>query len=176
MSRSLALLLASVLTLPGIPSTAQDSGVKSHREPFTSKMAVETPVERLFPLSSAIPVRKVVAPKIPQSSNAFTNGASASSALRNTASESNASESNASESTPSESNALERDALGYSALANTTSTKNRSTNSVPIANKNVLPGLVTWRKDFATACSLSQRSGKPVLLFQMMGKLDDEFC
>jgi hypothetical protein len=149
MSRSLALLLASVLTLPGIPSVAQDLGVKSHREPFTSKMAVETPVERLFPLSSAIPVRRVVAPNIPQSSNAFTNGASGSSGMRNTA------------TTP---------------FANTASTKSGSTNSDPIANKNVPPGLVAWRKDFATACSLSQHSGKPVLLFQMMGKLDDEFC
>jgi hypothetical protein len=161
MSRSLALLLASVLTLPGIPSVAQDLGVKSHREPFTSKMAVETPVERLFPLSSPIPVGRGVTPKTPQSSNAFTNGASGSSSLRNTS---------------LERNALESDALGYSAFANTASTKNTSSNSVPIANKNVPPGLVTWRKDFATACSLSQRSGKPVLLFQMMGKLDDEFC
>jgi hypothetical protein len=121
MSRSLALFLASVLTLPGIPSLAQDSAGKSHREPMTTKMAVERPVEKLFPLSSPIPVGLGAALKVPQS-------------------------------------------------------KNASVNNEPIANKQVPPGLVAWRKDFATACSLSERSGKPVLLFQMMGKLDDEFC
>ncbi len=42
--------------------------------------------------------------------------------------------------------------------------------------KHVPPGLVEWRPDFAEACRASAKSGKPVLLFQMMGKLDDEFC
>jgi hypothetical protein len=40
----------------------------------------------------------------------------------------------------------------------------------------VRPGLVSWRPDFAAACRASAESGKPVLLFQMMGKLDKEFC
>jgi hypothetical protein len=47
---------------------------------------------------------------------------------------------------------------------------------LPVSNRKVAPGLVKWHPDFATACSQSKLSGKPVLLFQMMGQLDDEFC
>ena len=43
-------------------------------------------------------------------------------------------------------------------------------------NPKVLPGKVTWHKDLAAACTASAKSGKPVLLFHMMGKLDDQFC
>ncbi len=43
-------------------------------------------------------------------------------------------------------------------------------------NPKVEPGKVRWRKDFKTACAASHKSGKPVLLFQMIGKLDDRFC
>lgn len=44
------------------------------------------------------------------------------------------------------------------------------------ANPKVPPGLVRWHKDFADACAAASKSGKPVLLFQMMGRLDDRFC
>jgi hypothetical protein len=43
-------------------------------------------------------------------------------------------------------------------------------------NPKVEPGQVIWRADFEQACASSKLSGKPVLLFQMMGKLDDGFC
>jgi hypothetical protein len=43
-------------------------------------------------------------------------------------------------------------------------------------NPKVEPGKVKWHKDFASACAASKKSGKPVLLFQMMGKLDEKFC
>jgi hypothetical protein len=43
-------------------------------------------------------------------------------------------------------------------------------------NPKVEPGQVTWHHDFKEACASSKSSGKPVLLFQMMGKLDDRFC
>src|SRR6516165_8579734 len=43
-------------------------------------------------------------------------------------------------------------------------------------NPKVEPGKVKWHADFATACATSAKSGKPVLLFQMMGKLNDQFC
>jgi hypothetical protein len=43
-------------------------------------------------------------------------------------------------------------------------------------NPKVEPGKVRWHKDFAAATRAAQTSGKPVLLFQMMGKLDDRFC
>jgi len=38
------------------------------------------------------------------------------------------------------------------------------------------PGDVNWHRNFDEACSASILSGKPVLLFQMMGNLDDKFC
>lgn len=40
----------------------------------------------------------------------------------------------------------------------------------------VQPGFVAWHSNFSEACETSKRSGKPVLLFEMLGKLDDEFC
>jgi hypothetical protein len=42
-------------------------------------------------------------------------------------------------------------------------------------NPKVEPGKVRWYADFAAARAASAKSGKPVLLFQMMGKLDDQF-
>jgi hypothetical protein len=44
------------------------------------------------------------------------------------------------------------------------------------ANPKVKPGDVKWHASFADACKAAQKSGKPVLLFQLMGKLDDQFC
>jgi hypothetical protein len=43
-------------------------------------------------------------------------------------------------------------------------------------NPHVSPGLVHWHASFAEACQAAQKSRKPVLLFHMMGKLDDLFC
>jgi hypothetical protein len=43
-------------------------------------------------------------------------------------------------------------------------------------NPKVRPGKVRWHADFAAACRAAWTSGKPVLLFQMMGNLDDRFC
>lgn len=42
-------------------------------------------------------------------------------------------------------------------------------------NPTVKPGKVTWHADLATACRRAKESGKPVLLFQMMGRLDQRF-
>jgi hypothetical protein len=44
------------------------------------------------------------------------------------------------------------------------------------ANPKVRPGLVRWHASFQEACNAARRSGKPVLLFQMMGRLDHQFC
>jgi hypothetical protein len=44
------------------------------------------------------------------------------------------------------------------------------------ANPAVRPGRVRWHDDFAAACAASGRSGKPVFLFHMMGRLDQRFC
>jgi hypothetical protein len=43
-------------------------------------------------------------------------------------------------------------------------------------NPKVEPGKVKWHADFDTACKAAAKSGKAVMLFQMMGKLDDQFC
>ena len=43
-------------------------------------------------------------------------------------------------------------------------------------NPKVAPGKVKWHATFDEACQASAKSGKPVLLFQMMGKLDEKFC
>jgi hypothetical protein len=43
-------------------------------------------------------------------------------------------------------------------------------------NTKVEPGAVKWHATLDDACKASAKSGKPVLLFQMMGKLDEKFC
>jgi hypothetical protein len=43
-------------------------------------------------------------------------------------------------------------------------------------NPKAAPGRVSWHADMAAACAAARHSGKPVLLFLMMGKLDDQFC
>ena len=37
-------------------------------------------------------------------------------------------------------------------------------------------GKVQWHDDFNSACRASRETGKPVLLFQLMGQLDEVFC
>ena len=44
------------------------------------------------------------------------------------------------------------------------------------ADRNVKPGDVEWHPDFKAACRAADESGKPVMLFQLMGNLDDRFC
>jgi hypothetical protein len=52
-----------------------------------------------------------------------------------------------------------------------------ATSSSPgFVNPKVEPGKVKWHASLEAACAAAKRSGKPVLLFQMMGKLDDQFC
>ena len=45
-----------------------------------------------------------------------------------------------------------------------------------LENPKVLPGFVRWHSSFEAAKTAAKRSGKPILLFQLLGKLDDEFC
>jgi hypothetical protein len=40
----------------------------------------------------------------------------------------------------------------------------------------VAPGLVRWHASADEARAAARTSGKPVLVFQMLGRLDDEFC
>ena len=42
-------------------------------------------------------------------------------------------------------------------------------------NPTVEPGKVKWHESFAAACTAAKKSSKPVLLFQMMGRLDQRF-
>lgn len=43
-------------------------------------------------------------------------------------------------------------------------------------NPRVKPGLVNWHGTAAEARAASERSGRPVLVFHMMGQLDRQFC
>ena len=43
-------------------------------------------------------------------------------------------------------------------------------------NPKVEPGKVKWHESLEEAQAASAKSKKPVFLFQMMGKLDDQFC
>ena len=45
-----------------------------------------------------------------------------------------------------------------------------------VEGKTVLPGKVNWHKSLSQALDRSRTSGKPVLLFYMLGSLDKEFC
>ena len=50
---------------------------------------------------------------------------------------------------------------------------------LPDANQvrqRVSTGAVRWHGDFESACAASEQSHKPVLLFQMMGRLDERLC
>ncbi len=40
----------------------------------------------------------------------------------------------------------------------------------------VLPGRVAWHASPEAALEVARASGKPVLLFQLLGRLDDELC
>lgn len=42
--------------------------------------------------------------------------------------------------------------------------------------RRVAPGLVSWHPSFEKACEAAKASGNPVLLFQLLGNLDEEFC
>ncbi|GAB4136313.1 MAG: hypothetical protein Tsb009_03260 [Planctomycetaceae bacterium] len=43
------------------------------------------------------------------------------------------------------------------------------------SNPKVKPGDVNWHPDFATAQKFAKRNRKPILLFQMIGRLDERF-
>ena len=57
----------------------------------------------------------------------------------------------------------------------------RSSSGLPSAgsgaeNPAVAPGFVRWHPSFESACGAAAGSGKPVLLFHLMGRLDQQFC
>ena len=51
-----------------------------------------------------------------------------------------------------------------------------SHNESNFVNPKVSPGKVRWHASYEAARLAAEKSGHPVLLFQMMGKLDDQFC
>jgi len=44
------------------------------------------------------------------------------------------------------------------------------------SNPKVQPGLVRWHKTIEAAEAASKKSGKPVFVLQMLGRMDDHFC
>ena len=47
---------------------------------------------------------------------------------------------------------------------------------VPAAQEHAVPGLVPWHASVDVARAAARESGKPVLVFQMLGRLDDAMC
>ena len=60
--------------------------------------------------------------------------------------------------------------VGIPAVANVNATVPQSD------NPKVQPGLVRWHPTMTEACAAARPAGKPVLLFQLMGNLDERFC
>jgi hypothetical protein len=60
-------------------------------------------------------------------------------------------------------------------VASTAPTMTPTAPSITI-NPTVEPGKVKWHKTLADAQAAAAKSGKPVLLFHMMGQLDKQFC
>lgn len=58
----------------------------------------------------------------------------------------------------------------------TASCNRQTSDTTDKGTQRVQTGLVAWHTSFSEACKKSKLSGKPVLLFEMLGKLDDEFC
>jgi hypothetical protein len=52
----------------------------------------------------------------------------------------------------------------------------RSAGQGEAGNPRVPPGQVRWHGRYDEACRAARRSGKPVFLFHMMGRLDQQFC
>jgi hypothetical protein len=44
------------------------------------------------------------------------------------------------------------------------------------ANPRTAPGLVRWHESVGAAQAAARASGKPLLVFQLLGRLDDELC
>ena len=78
--------------------------------------------------------------------------------------------------------------LATALAANTYSNSTAAGEATPVAppprtvavsemdNPRVEPGKVKWHSSFADAKAASEKSGKPVLLFHLMGQLDRQFC
>jgi hypothetical protein len=62
------------------------------------------------------------------------------------------------------------------AIVSSTMSTAQPEQTAPIDNPRVAPGKVRWHSSFAAAQVAAQKSGKPVLLFHMMGQLDRQFC
>lgn len=54
--------------------------------------------------------------------------------------------------------------------------KNRLDDGSEFVDRKVSAGLVRWHPTYEAAKKRAKISGNPVLLFQLLGKLDDAFC
>jgi hypothetical protein len=52
----------------------------------------------------------------------------------------------------------------------------RGPGELPALDDAVRPGLVRWHASYADALAAASESGKPVFLFQLLGRLDAGFC
>ncbi|MBY0548611.1 MAG: hypothetical protein K2W95_15175 [Candidatus Obscuribacterales bacterium] len=161
-------LTAGLISVPQV--SAQNYAHSAGRRADFSKLAIETPLEKLISRSN----RGVVSgsPALPLSPSMANLSEPAADAAENRIINSRVWQS---------SFARQRKQKGASSGSVELSTRNvlqdtGARNSDTRAGVKVAPGEVAWQPDFDTACKRASESGKPVLLFQMMGKLDDEFC
>ncbi|HLW64427.1 MAG TPA: hypothetical protein VKS79_03845 [Gemmataceae bacterium] len=80
--------------------------------------------------------------------------------------------------TPADMTKTVRIERGPASIVRNTGPAPANTTMVPVTadNPTVKAGEVNWHKSFAEACAAAKKSGKPVLLFHMMGQLDKQFC
>lgn len=160
-------LTAGLISVPQV--SAQNYAHSAGRRADFSKLAIETPLEKL----------------ISRSNRGVVSGSSALPVSTSTA--------NLSEPAADAENRIINSRVWQSSFARQRKQKGASSGSVELSTRNVIQdtgarnsdtragvkvaaGKVAWQPDFDTACKRASESGKPVLLFQMMGKLDDEFC
>lgn len=67
-------------------------------------------------------------------------------------------------------------AVGHSPRATAAPTETTQKPAPREDNPRVTPGLVNWHASAADARAAAARSGRPVLVFHMMGQLDRQFC
>ena len=74
---------------------------------------------------------------------------------------------------------MQRTALGFLTLATLLPAQAPPDRPAPdhaADNPAVAPGLVRWHADLAAARAAAVKSRRPVLVFQLLGRLDREFC
>lgn len=160
-------LTAGLISVPQV--SAQNHAYSPARRADFSKLAIETPLEKLISPSNRGAVSGSLAqPVSPSNTNSMEQTGDAAANRARSREIWNSSFGRLS--------TQKKAALRGVALPTRKAEADAKPNGDTRTGVKVAPGKVAWQPDFDTACKRACESGKPVLLFQMMGKLDDEFC